>query len=985
MVPWRPMRSLAVFVLIVMAVGGAAHAQDVTITAPPDRFVAPGGFATLVFRIEATAAVEVEVSASVGAGWTVLRPPGRFALEAGRSTPVAVTVEVPSDAAAGLRAEVRLAVDGPDGRRERGVVLTVTERVDVALQAPAEYTIGSGGFEVVVTNGGNVEERATVAFSLDGVLLDLQTLEVAPAERGVVRFEPIVEGLHVVALTTDRGAELRRSVRVLRFGTGLDAPFALTADVGAAIGTSGRRELVFGVEGAVSDFVTVDARLDPAAWARSYALAEGSVWSVRVGAGWRDPFGLSLPADPGLAARWELPSWGMAAHAGWLGDDRFGGSASVQWSSGTTAVAAGFGVRAGTPTLAVRAAAEPRSGTEMVASASLRDAAVGAALQVDVFDEGSALRFTVEGRDLTGAPARVDLGARYRIADSEIYADGTLPIGASAVWAGRVGFREAPVTSLAGTLDVAAQVGTTESFARVGYRTDVGAGWRVGATGGVRVDSLGFGVTFDTSIARTGVDPIDLDARLDYRPNTGRVGGRLGAQARFATEPVDVALAFGWDLAERDVAVGAVGRWADGPWSVELDATVGFGYATTGPGRWRADVALSSAYAFDLAVPEAIVDAAGGRRSGVLEGRATTEAGEPLAGVIVRVGRFRAVTDHEGAYRIELVPGRYEVEVDVATVPIAYRLTAATRASVEVALRATTTFDVPVTRTTVLRGRVLEDRDGDGIADEPARPITGRVRVIDADGLGRIVAVDAAGGFELRGLPAGTARVEVFDLPLGASVVGEGARLLVLEAGAPADLTIPVRPVPTQVTSFGGGALRVRTVVAEAARVPPGSAPIVRVQVAGAADGVVFEVGADRVLLVRDGTGWIGRVPVPASAGAGVLPFVVVARAGDEVAERRDQLIVDPDAPLLEASADAPVRAGERLRLNVVAYVAAVSVTADGPFGAIELLESDPGRWVGDLDVPADAPDAVAELTIAAVAIDGTVAATTFRFRVLAP
>ena len=116
-----------------------------------------------------------------------------------------------------------------------------------------------------------------------------------------------------------------------------------------------------------------------------------------------------------------------------------------------------------------------------------------------------------------------------------------------------------------------------------------------------------------------------------------------------------------------------------------------------------------------------------------------------------------------------------------------------------------------------------------------------------------------------------------------------------------------------------------------------------------------------------------------------MLPFTVVARAGEEVAERRDQLIVDPEAPLLEASGDAPVRPGERLRLEVAAYFEAASVTADGPFGAVVLLEGDPGRWTGVLDVPVDAPDAVVELAIAATSADGTVAATTFRFRVLAP
>jgi hypothetical protein len=980
------MRPLALFLLIlVAAVGGAARAQGVSIAAPPDRFVAPGGFVTLVFRVAAVAAVDVEISVAVDTGWMVLRPPGRRALEAGRSTPIAVTIEVPSAAAAATRGEVRFVVDAPDGSVERVVVLTVTERIDVGLQAPAEYTIGSDGLEVAITNGGNVEERAALELRRDGVLLDRRVLVLAPDAREIARFDPAEEGLFQLVLTTERGGELRRSVRVLRFGTGLDAPYVLGGEVGATIGTSGRSAFVVDLRGALSDFVTVDARVDAVAWSRSYAVAEATSWSVRLGAGWRDPFGLTLPSDPGVSARWDRDAWGVAAHAGWLGDDRFGASFSVGWASGATAVAGGLGVRDGAPTAALRATATPSAGVDLLGTAGLRNGAYGASLQADVRDGLADSRMTLTGHDLTGAASRVDLSVRVRVGPAEVYADGTVPIGPSADWAGRFGFRDAPISPLAGTVEVAAQAGTSASFARVGYRTEVGAGWRAGTTGGVRFDEGGFGVTFDASIARAGANPIDLDARLDYRPATGRVGGRVGAQARFATDPVEVALALGWDLSERDVATGAVVAWSDGPWSWELDATVGLGYGTGEPGRWRADLALSSAYAFGLPVPESLVEAAGGRRSGVLEGRAATDAGESLAGVVVRVGRFRAVTDDAGAYRLELPPGRYEVEVDVATVPIAYRLTAETRATVEVGLRTTTTFDVPVARTTVLRGRLLEDRNGDGVADDPVRPVAARVRVIDADGLGRSVVVDAAGGFEVRGLPAGAARIEVFDLPLGASVVGEGARVLVLEPGVPTDVTILVRPVPAQVATFGGGALRVRSVRAEVDRVPPGAAPLVRVEVAGEAEDVVFEVDGERVALRRDGAGWVGRVAVPASAGAGVWPYAVVARSGDDVAERRGQLVVDPEAALFDASTDGPVRAGADLRIDVIVYAAAAAVAVDGPFGALALAEGEPGRWTGLLPVPADAPDAVVELSVAVATTDAVVATAPLRFRVLAP
>jgi hypothetical protein len=206
-----------------------------------------------------------------------------------------------------------------------------------------------------------------------------------------------------------------------------------------------------------------------------------------------------------------------------------------------------------------------------------------------------------------------------------------------------------------------------------------------------------------------------------------------------------------------------------------------------------------------------------------------------------------------------------------------------------------------------------------------------------------------------------------------------------LEPGVPTDVTVLVRPMPAQVTSFGAGALRVRSVVAEVVRVPPGAAPLVRVEVAGVPDDVAIEVAAARLPLVRDGDVWVGRVPVSASAAAGVWPFVVVARSGDQATERRDQLIVDPDAPLLEPAADGPVRAGTSLGLSAVVYLEAVSVEVDGPYGAVSLSEAVPGRWVGELMVPANAPAEVVELVATVFTVDGVVATAPFRFRVLAP
>jgi hypothetical protein len=555
------MRPLALFLLIlVAAVGGAARAQGVSIAAPPDRFVAPGGFVTLVFRVAAVAAVDVEISVAVDTGWMVLRPPGRRALEAGRSTPIAVTIEVPSAAAAATRGEVRFVVDAPDGSVERVVVLTVTERIDVGLQAPAEYTIGSDGLEVVVTNGGNVEERAALELRRDGVLLDRRVLVLAPDAREIARFDPAEEGLFQLVLTTERGGELRRSVRVLRFGTGLDAPYVLGGEVGATIGTSGRSAFVVDLRGALSDFVTVDARVDAAAWSRSYAVAEATSWSVRLGAGWRDPFGLTLPADPGVSARWDRDAWGVAAHAGWLGDDRFGGPSPWDGRPARRPWPAAWGSAMGPrPLRSAPRRRRPRASTcsgprvSGMARMALRCRRTCA---TDWPTHGS----TLTGHDLTGAASRVDLSVRHRVGPAEVYADGTVPIGPSAAWPGRVGFRDAP--------DLAARrhgrgrrAGGDERVVRPrrvphrGRRGVAGGdhGWGALRRGWVRRHLR----CLDRAGRR---DPIDLDARLDYRPATGRVGGRVGAQARFATIRWTWPSRFGWDLSRARRRDGRGGR-----------------------------------------------------------------------------------------------------------------------------------------------------------------------------------------------------------------------------------------------------------------------------------------------------------------------------------------------------------------------------------------------------------------------------------------
>jgi hypothetical protein len=85
-------------------------------------------------------------------------------------------------------------------------------------------------------------------------------------------------------------------------------------------------------------------------------------------------------------------------------------------------------------------------------------------------------------------------------------------------------------------------------------------------------------------------------------------------------------------------------------------------------------------------VPDTVVESTGGRRLGTLIGTVVAD-GRPVAGVVVSVGRFRAMTDDLGAFELRLPPGTYNVSVDRASVPSGYRVDEPSQINVDVVLR----------------------------------------------------------------------------------------------------------------------------------------------------------------------------------------------------------------------------------------------------------------------------------------------------------
>ena len=549
-----------------IALGGAGYAQGVSIAAPPDRFVAPGGFVTLVFRVEATAAVEVEVAVAVDAGWVVLRPPGRLALEAGRSTPdrrnhrgaqrrrrpACGSRCASKSTAPGVHVE---RVVGADRHRARG------RRPPGARGAHARRR----GLEVVVDQrrqrrgAARRWSCATTARSWTGGASLL-----APGAREVARSTRPTEGLHRWCLTTERGdgGAAQRARPALRHGPGR-AVRPRRRGRPRRSARRGRRALdVRRRRGALSDFVIVDARVDARVrGARSYALVEGDVVvGARAAPGGRTRSGCSCPSTRGVG------SWtGDAVERG--GVRRLARRRPVR-RRGVRRVGVRRdrgGRRPGRPRRGRRrSACAPRRrrgrGSSCSATAGLRGRALGAALQAGRAPRAGRLAGHREGADLRAPRRGWTSASATASADTEVYADGTVPIGA---WRLRVRSRRLPRRCRSRRSPARSSSrrrrAPARRFLRGGYRTEVGGGWRGGDHGRDARGRAGVRVTFDARSGPAGADPIDVDARFDYRPATGRVGGRVGARARFAAEPVDLSLAFGWDLGERDVAVGAVG------------------------------------------------------------------------------------------------------------------------------------------------------------------------------------------------------------------------------------------------------------------------------------------------------------------------------------------------------------------------------------------------------------------------------------------
>lgn len=968
---------------------GAGVAQTVRIEPPADRLAAPGEFITLVFRLRADSGVTVEVEAVSANSWRILRQPGRIELAGGRVQPVAVTLAVPPDALALASDTVTLGVDvrpgGPDERLEASVVVGVSEVLDLLLEAPGTATLEEGGIPVTVTNRGNVGSAADLELRLGGEPVASRALTLAPQSRERVDLPIEAPGIYELILRDERG-EQRRNVRVVQFGIPEPEPLLLLGTLEGGVDSSGGPLGSLSLAGPLSDFITLEARLTSELEGTFVDLA-AERWTAHLGDDTPRPYRLDLPTDPGVQLSYLEESWGVTTALGRVEGDRFSGYLAGLYGESGWQVAGGVGLQAG----GVLASGRGEADVDDLTLAGSLD------LRSSTLDAGASVQWTRPSDGVTasarlgltrgfGSEASVRIEGRASSLSDELYAELGLPIGAEATWDWRVGGGLNLLSNLPGRSRALFQVGARTSFALTQTRVDLGSGWQTQLGFGVVRNDVGTGLDFSTrwSAIQGESNSFQVDGDLIYYPSLNDLRGRVNARFQTQLDTLGLLVSGGWDVTESTVQLGADAIWQEGDW--QLRASLGGRYATdAAENPFGLDLSLSAGYAFGFTTPEPVVALAGGRRLGRLEG--VVRAGEtPLAGVQIVVERFRLQSDDAGRFGAELAPGTYTVRVDVASLPVTYSLFDAVEVEVEIEVQevATVTFDA--VETALLEGRVLQDSDADGTPDEPPVGVAARLTLLEANGIVRSLQTDRDGRFQARGLRPGRVDLRLIEQPFGNVTVGESARTLTLAAGVTETVTFLSRPASAAARSFSGGALRIARIELERERVPPGAAPLVRVQVRGEPDRVTVTLADATVTLEGVDEQWTGRLEVPASAAPGVLTLSVVAGAGDEEVTRRGQLVVDPDAPLFETETTGPARPGQALPVTVTALFEAAGVSVVSPFGErVDLAETagEPGRWRGVLAVPDDAEDAVYTLRVELVDATGRRIEDEVRFRVL--
>ena len=693
-------RMFILYAILTLLSVSLAQSTPLTLSAPNNRFAAPNDFVTLVFSAETAEVRNVEAEARSSLSWQILRQPGTLSLSPGQRRPIAITLAVPADAPAFAENTVTLELTGDGFELSAQSVITVSEQSSLSLEAPDTVVLGPEGFGVTLINRGNVVSAVRLELRRQNKIIEVRERELAPQQRVEERLEVTQEGTHTLVLVGG-AEEVRKTLSVTRFGVPPPQPFILSAEASASLSNEGwQGEL--SADGPLSDFTDLAARIDAKDILSSYAALTGERWTAQLGGSPSDPYRLGLGAGTGVSGSYRAPRWSVAGAFGHA-PTGVSGYAAGAYQSPTTLVAGGLGMKASGPQFSVSSAFNLGL-FSLEADARYADT-LSASLEVEKGLSSGSVRGQVEAHllsDEAALSARLDL---YGPSEA-LYVDGTLPLSegeraARKVW--RVGLRDRFVDAPnLGEFTLGLEVGNKEGFAKLDYETSLAHGWQADAQLGVVYDAFGVGLRGATRWSQTSEDYYSLGGNLTYYPDTAYLDGQLDLKLQATHAPFTFFSNSTWDLSRKSLGLNAGTVLYSGPWRVDVAGNASYGYGAVDT-PFALGLTLSSSFSFDVGVPREVSEFAGGRRVGVVRGIVRSDVG-PLADVEIRVGRFRLLTDEAGRYRAEVEPGPYEVSLEVASLPITYRLIGEETRSVEVELKGEVVQDFRLARTAALWG-----------------------------------------------------------------------------------------------------------------------------------------------------------------------------------------------------------------------------------------------------------------------------------------
>jgi hypothetical protein len=952
-------------------------AQDVEITSPESKEVTPGDFVTLVFRLEFSQDTTVEATATSALGWEILRQPGIVELTADDSKPLALTVTVPTNAAAGASETITLNVGDEEPVSVR---LTVKERRDLDLQTPVDLILGKDVLTVLLSNKGNVPDEVTLELLSTGILEEQRMLTLEPLSEREEIFELEREGLYIVKLINTTGLELTRAVNVIRFGVPEPEPFTLVGEANAAVDVKLSWGTSLALGGSLSDDWVFDSFLEAPRWRRSFASLDSDTWGFRVG--YSDaprPFFNNFPQPFGVSGRYTDERASLLGAFGWLGGSQWSGYVAPAIELDGARVAVGTGLSAGQVVAGASYYFKYPDGETYIALSQL-PGGFNTEARVEAFNLPGRLVAQTNVTHLGGRDASFGVQADFSLDSFIAYAGATLPLGPDAYGDYSLGVSSNIQADVPGQLGFGVQLSSLSRGAMLRYSTPLGNGWQTNNQLGAFFDKDGFGVSLDTHWTADQQNYLSIDGQLIIRGNEP-LAGTLGARIEV---PFEIVRAYGeteWNLGESNIGVSAGASWKNETFALETYGGLNYNYSGEVT-PFSAELALRGSYLFTLQVPETLTESFGGRNLGRLSG--VVRAGElPVPDIQLELDRYTLVTDENGAFTADLPPGEYEVKLDATTLPITIRLLSGDTATVTLERGRETELIFEAAATAAIAGRVLEDANADGIADEPARAVPAQLVLTDSEDLRRSVFSNETEGFLVRGLLPGPARLKVLNLPLGSTLVGSDTLELFLKEGEITEVTFLAVPPTTVSQTFTKSDLRIRRISTEVDRVPVNTAPLVSVKIQGEAERVVLQSETGTYEMTFDDEAWQARLPIPATA-TDIYPFTVVAYQGEGQTDKKSQIIIDATSLWAEVTVASPVQPNGIITVDTLGYFAMKDVSIQSDLAlTFETLQSEDGHFISTATLPSSAEDKVYTLTITVTSEDGHVFTREETFRVL--